>query len=293
MDYVLGNDISAWQRDHTKPKGKVDFNKMKEAGSSFCFMRAYFGLTKDIDFDTYWPNAKAAGIMRGAYYFPLTTQSITTQTQQFIDLLKPDRGEIPPVIDIEKYKLTVPTSAAIKIAVKMIEQQLDVKPIIYTGFYVWRDDVVGSSDLFFANYDLWIATYSAKPMIPKPWTNWTFWQISDKGDGLKYGVESLNIDMDYYNGDLAQFSAYIKNEIPIPTPPPPPVTDEIVLKALTEMNVRTGPSVKSPRIGSIPEGSTVKPISFAGTSVWGNDSWAEISQGKFVCIKRGDTQYLE
>jgi lysozyme len=203
---IIGCDISSWQDKPETPE-KTDFAKMKSAGASFCFMRAFFGMVQDHDFSDYWKAAKGV-IPRGAYMFPLASASIEIQTQRFIDLLKPDKGELPPVLDIEKFNGTVPNATAIKTAIKLIESQLGKKPIIYTGFYVWRDEVKGSNDPFFSGYDLWIATYAPKPMIPPPWTSYKFWQYTDKGDGLKFGVESLNVDMDSFNGDDSQFKAY-------------------------------------------------------------------------------------
>ncbi|MFN8381390.1 MAG: hypothetical protein U0V02_05590 [Anaerolineales bacterium] len=52
---------------------------------------------------------------------------------------------------------------------------------------------------------LWIANYGTNtPLVPKPWTadEWTLWQFTDNGDGPLYGVESGNIDLNYFNGDL-------------------------------------------------------------------------------------------
>src|SRR3990172_126632 len=42
------------------------------------------------------------------------------------------------------------------------------------------------------------------PLVPRPWSTtdhggWTFWQFTDHGDGYKYGVESKEIDLNYFN----------------------------------------------------------------------------------------------
>lgn len=217
---IIGCDISTWQDRNDTPQ-KVDFKKMKAAGAQFVFCRASFGAYKDTDFDDYWRDAKAAGIPRGAYTFPLATLPMETQIKKFLEIIKDDPGEIPPVLDIEKYQGSVPGIAAIKQAIRMLEDALAVTPIIYTGFYVWRDDVKGAQDYYFKNYPLWIANYSSSPIIPKPWDTWTFWQYTDKGDGPKFGTESLNVDMDYFAGDLAEFNKFIGKE---ETPSDPPVT---------------------------------------------------------------------
>jgi GH25 family lysozyme M1 (1,4-beta-N-acetylmuramidase) len=295
---IYGNDISAWNRDDNTTNGDVDFFKMMSAGGRYCFFRAFFALAQDVDFTFYWQHAKEAGLPRGAYYFPLKQYDIVKQTQKFIDLLKPDKGELPPVIDIEVYKGEVPTGIQIKTAIKMIFTQLGVQPIIYTGFYSWRDGVVGSNDPYFAKCDLWIANYNNRPLkpsdIPAPWTTWKFWQFGEgKSKGLAHGVESLDIDEDWFNGSETEFQAYLTGEIIPPVPPdPPPVDTEFILTTNMEMNVRSEPRLTATRVGTIPAGSTIKPINFGGTSVWGNDSWAQLPSGDWACIKRGDTTYF-
>ena len=217
MERVFGCDISTWQ-DRNDTAQKVDFKKMMAAGAGFVFCRASFGLYPDTDFADYWTAAKAAGIPRGAYTFPLTTLPMASQIQKFIDLIKADPGELPPVLDIEKYQGTVPGRAAIKTAIKMLEDAFGKKPIIYTNYYVWRDDVKGTEDSYFGNYPLWLAWYAAEQnvKVPKPWTGWTFWQYTDKGDGPKFGVESLNVDMDYFMGDQDAFDKYLGRETAAP-----------------------------------------------------------------------------
>jgi lysozyme len=276
---IIGTDISAWQ-DKDETYGKVDFDKMAAAGAKFCFMRAYFGLTRDEDFADYWLAAKGK-IARGAYFFPLTTGSIVDQVNNFVNLLKSDGGELPPVIDIERFNGTVPNASAIKVCIQVIEQKLAVKPIIYTGRYMWQDEVVGGSDPYFANYDLWIAAYGyASPKIPAPWTDWKFWQYTDKGDGLKFGVESLNIDMDYFNGDQNQFDSYINM---VPSPVDPAV---LTFRATREMNIRTGPGMRFAKVSTLPAQSIITPLDVTGAEVW-----VKIDQG-WVCKKQGETIYL-
>jgi lysozyme len=229
---IIGCDVSTWQ-DRNDTPNKIDFKKMKATGASFVFCRASFGSYQDTDFADYWTAAKDAELPRGAYTFPLTSLSMADQIQKFLNIIKNDPGEIPPVLDIERYQSTVPNAASIKTAIKMIEDQLGVKPIIYTGFYVWRDEVKGSNDAYFARYPLWIANYGAvTPLIPKPWTTWTFWQYTDKGDGPKYGTESLNVDMDYFAGELLDFNAFLG----IPTPAPVNFTDQEKLDRLWNLH---------------------------------------------------------
>ena len=58
-------------------------------------------------------------------------------------------------------------------------------------------------------------------MVPKPWakTEWLLWQFTDNGDGKIYGVESKNIDLNYFNGDIAAFRPIGTQDTPLPPPP--------------------------------------------------------------------------
>lgn len=52
---------------------------------------------------------------------------------------------------------------------------------------------------------LWLAFPAAKaPMTPMPWTHWTFWQYGNR-DG---------VDADAFNGDTAEFDAWVKSFAP-------------------------------------------------------------------------------
>jgi hypothetical protein len=76
-------------------------------------------------------------------------------------------------------------------------------PIIYTGYYFWNDSVGSSA---FSSYADWIAAYGSCPLSPDGWSGWTFWQYADNGSipGI-----SGDVDLDYFNGTLAQFQSFV------------------------------------------------------------------------------------
>ncbi|WP_077216970.1 GH25 family lysozyme [Piscirickettsia litoralis] len=59
----------------------------------------------------------------------------------------------------------------------------------------------------FSSYDLWVANYTKgqKPVLPKPWDNWSFWQISSKAQVP--GVKSP-VDLNLFNGDADKLEDY-------------------------------------------------------------------------------------
>ena len=53
---------------------------------------------------------------------------------------------------------------------------------------------------------MWIAWYNPEiPLVPSIWEDWLYWQFTDNGDGTLFGVESLNIDLNYFNGSETDF----------------------------------------------------------------------------------------
>ena len=62
--------------------------------------------------------------------------------------------------------------------------------------------------------------------LPSNFDTWVFWQFSADGNGRgpEFGASSKSIDLNYFNGDLAAFNAYIGE------PPQNPYPDDIGVK---------------------------------------------------------------
>ncbi len=107
-------------------------------------------------------------------------------------------------------------------------------------------------------------------MIPKPWPKdeWLFWQFTDNGDGSLYGVESKNIDLNYFNGDLAAFRArFDLSDTPLPDPLPPSKFYRVTVSSL---KVREGPGLTYKQIGSVFLNETVEEIGANSDKTWLN-----------------------
>lgn len=191
---TYGIDVSHWS-------GKLDYAGIVKNGYGtkrlppvFNFIKATEGTWfKDSLYQYHLEESKKAGILTGAYHYYREGYSPSNQGKLFAKVYNDNGGtDMPPVLDVEKINNSKLTPSAIHDCLNEIEEKTGRKPIIYTGFYVWRDMLKGSS--FGKNYPLWIATYGNAPMIPPPWISWTFWQFSDaKGDENWYNgdVESL------------------------------------------------------------------------------------------------------
>ena len=195
---VKGIDVSYYQ-------GTIDWTRVAADGVKYAFIRASDGLnTPDSKFDTNWSQAKARGVLRGAYQFFRPAQDPIAQADLMlsrIGTLAPD--DLPPVIDVEADGGLAPAVVAerVKQWIDRVEAATGRKPIIYTGYYFWRDEV--GSPAFAAGYPLWHAQYTsaACPNIPEPWTDWAFWQFTAMGsvDGI-----TGDVDVNRFNGTEAQ-----------------------------------------------------------------------------------------
>jgi lysozyme len=63
-------------------------------------------------------------------------------------------------------------------------------PIIYTGFFFWRDSAGNGSNL---GCPLWLAAYNNSPMVPVAWSAFSLWQYTSTGSVS--GI-SGNVDRD-------------------------------------------------------------------------------------------------
>ena len=273
----LGGDISVYQ-----PEAQWETVKAK---LEFLFIRALYGLSIDSKFASHWKNSKAVGVKRGAYLYYKDALNPVFQAQKLYDtcLAAGDLGELPPVIDIEGYGNLTLTASRIKTCCEKIEQLFGVKPIVYTGFYVWRDEVVGDKTWASA-YKLWIASYpfvgwkpeylelakNYSPSIPAPFSQFFCWQFTAYAPALEFGVESNYLDLDYASPEFA--AQYLGDSTPDPDPDPQPEEPPMRFSNPSPINIRSTPATTSTnKVGSLPLDSKITALEIRATdsnSVW-------------------------
>jgi lysozyme len=196
-----GIDVSYYQE-------AINWKRVRHAGVLFAFIRVSDGTSvSDPLFAKNWAGAQRVGVMRGAYQYFRPEESATAQADLMIAALKPDRGELPPVIDVEADGGKSPAQIAqrVKAWVDRVRTKLGVEPIIYTGPEFWRDRV-GGADL--TTQPLWLAHYTnVCPTVPSPWTAWTFWQHTDRG--TVPGIEGP-VDLDVFAGTFADLEEFAR-----------------------------------------------------------------------------------
>lgn len=196
--YTFGIDFSHYQ-------GKVDWTKIKNIYNdipiSFVFLRATMGTKrKDKYFKYNWSEAKKHTIKVGAYHYYRPNENSTKQASNFIKNVKLEKGDLPPVLDIEK----LPTKQSLKSLkiglinwLTIIEKHYGVKPIIYSGDTFYRKHLSSGE---FDNYTIWIANFNN---VQNPKTkNWEIWQFSEKG--IVQGVNE-KVDLNVFKGSYDYF----------------------------------------------------------------------------------------
>ena len=189
---VVGIDVSQYQ-------GKIDWSEVDSIGNlrkiEFVFIRATMGNNKvDRRFNQNWREAKDHNFMRGAYHYYRPNENSLEQAKNFIDAVSLEKGDFPPVLDIEE----IPSQQSVdslKIGLRRwlvaVEKHYKVRPIIYSGERYYTDFLRDE----FKGYIFWIANYNF--FVENIKDEWTFWQFTDKGT-----VSGINgdVDVNIYNG---------------------------------------------------------------------------------------------
>ena len=256
---TLGADVSVWQDDSSTPQ-HVNFSKMRTGGAFFVFIKASQSTFLDRDFTLNWENAARAGCPRGAYHFLTWDASPYQQAVTFANLLKNNPPEIAPVLDYEcRTGMTGKNqSEAAWTFISEVQSRLGKPVLLYTSPSYWQE--FGSTNPKWLSQKLWIANYYQEtPHLPAPFTEWEFWQFSlGKGQGLSFGCESLDIDLDYYNGSLEKLYHTYGIGTPPPEPPPPTPTPAQAIIQVENLRVRDFPAIPaSDTVAYLRDGTSV------------------------------------
>ena len=196
---VHGIDISHYQGDINWKM--LEQTRQGQFPVQFIFMKATEGGDySDKRFVANFDSAKAHGFIRGAYHFYNPKTDVNKQADFFINSVKLEPGDLPPVLDIEKKGKDIPKlQADLKHWLRRIENHYGVKPIIYAS-YKFKNRYL--NDSVFNSYPYWIAHYYVDSVQYKG--DWKFWQHTDVGTlpGIKEQV-----DLNVFNGGLEGLNA--------------------------------------------------------------------------------------
>jgi lysozyme len=196
---VYGIDVSKYQRN-------INWNEVKKDGIEFAFIKATEGRgNEDRNFEDNWEDCKKANIIRGAYHFFRPQVKWQGQFENFTKKVHLERGDLPPVIDIEDndYVSKELLLKNLKPFVIALEKHYGMKPIIYSYENFYNDYFQNE----FRNYNLWIANYASSEPELNDGAKWEFWQYTE--DGSIIGVKGY-VDLNCFYGTESQLAKLLK-----------------------------------------------------------------------------------
>ncbi|WP_312075492.1 GH25 family lysozyme [Chryseobacterium sp.] len=197
LDKTYGFDISHYQNREDIKWDSLSIGN-KTIPPEFVVMRATMGnRNADRHFSDFWEQAKKHELIRGAYHFYRADEDPVKQANNFLENVKLENGDLPPILDIEKIprkKSKEKLVEDLKVWCKIVEETYGKKPIIYTYYHYYKDYLKGEFD----GYPLWLANYNDVP-TPSPDDDFDFWQFTE--NGIVHGINT-KVDLDLYNGSL-------------------------------------------------------------------------------------------
>ena len=191
---VHGIDVSKYQSKINWVeviKMKVDCVKI-----SFAYIKASEGGGLiDRLYDYNWESAKKYHVVRGAYHFYRPNVNSKIQANLFTSIVTLEKGDLPPVLDIEVLGSDVKnTVKGVKNWLKIVEKKYEMKPIVYTNIDFYNKYL---KDEGIENYPLWIAHYYEDEISDD--LKWYFWQHNDGG---KVNGIAGDVDFNVFNGNM-------------------------------------------------------------------------------------------
>jgi len=193
---IVGIDISEYQ-------GNILWDSVKDIEATFpikfVIVRSTAGKNRvDAKFHQNWKAIKNQKIIRGAYHYYRPNENSLEQAELFIKTVKLKKGDLPPILDIEKLPKNQSIDSlkvGLKRWLKRVEEHYGEKPIIYSGESYYNDFLEEEFD----EYNFWIANYNF--FVENIKDEWLMWQFTERG--AVSGIKG-NVDVNIFNGNLQQ-----------------------------------------------------------------------------------------
>jgi lysozyme len=258
MTTTPGIDVSRYQ-------GTIDWAAVAASPQRFAVARATIGdAYTDPRFTANWQGAKDNGLLVSAYHVIKPAIAAAAQIDRFFTSLGGRRSDLPLVMDVElaDNQSAADITACIADCLLLVEQRDGRKPLIYTARWFWNPDNVEPRPEW-AQFDVWVASYTAAPVLPASWNSWRIWQYSSTGN-----VPGINaaVDLNWFNGSYEDLLNYTQHV----SPPPPTNPGREATVIVPMLNVRNGPGANYDIIDALHAGDSVQVVSMDGSDVWAN-----------------------
>lgn len=280
-----GIDVSKWQ-------GKIDWQKVKNSGIEFAFIRiGYRGengvIYKDAHADYNIQQAQKAGVLVGIYFFSTAVSEAESKeeavwTQQAIEGYK---ISYPVVYDCEGYKNSSSRMFKLSAEERTNNAVTFLKTVKDAGydvmFYGARSEI--SDETYWdiskieKKYKVWVAQYAEIPYPEKNMPDYEgrcdAWQYTNKGH-----VDGIPVNVDLIVCYFTKQEATAKNSAAAPTDVKAPLTEEeklytavneqVTAKELT--NLRTAATTRGDIVTTLKNGEIVTRVGI------GKNGWSKL-----------------
>jgi lysozyme len=225
---IYGIDISRYQHEKKRRRYHIDWRRLRVKGLGHRISQqqvngkvdypvtfVYIKCTEGISINNryYIVDNHAAhrnGYKVGAYHFFSTRQSASAQATYFLNHARIQRGDLPPMLDVEPSDALIrqmggpdALMAAIRQWLTIVERRVGVRPLLYVSQRFVNNYLINYPDLK-NNYQIWIARYGEY----KPDVHLAIWQLS--ADGHVSGI-TPEVDINVFNGYQGQWEEFLRD----------------------------------------------------------------------------------
>lgn len=165
----------------------------------FVIVRATVGMDRlDKKFVANWSALQRKNLVKGAYHYYRPNENSTVQAELFIKNVVLQKGDLPPVLDIEqlpKKQSLAQLKVGLKNWLQLVEAHYGIQPILYSGANFYKEFLKDD----FKEYTFWIANYNF--FVENMQSDWRFWQFTEKASIS--GIEG-SVDVNIFNGTDAE-----------------------------------------------------------------------------------------
>ena len=185
-------------------KGKVDYP------ISFAYVKSTEGCTVlNTYYEVDYKAARAHGIRTGTYHFFSTKSAGVAQADYFLKCSKFNKGDLPPVLDVEPTDAQIVAMGGPKVMfhhirawMSRVQKHTGKRPILYIS-QAFANTYMPLDPYLADNYHVWIARYGEY----KPNLKLAYWQLSP--DGKVRGIHG-DVDINVFNGYRNQYEEFLK-----------------------------------------------------------------------------------
>jgi len=185
-------------------KGKVDYPV------SFAYVKSTEGCTVlNTYYEADYKAARAHGIRTGTYHFFSTMSPGAAQAAYFLKCSKFNKGDLPPVLDVEPTDAQIVAMGGPKVMfhhirawMSRVQKHTGKRPILYIS-QAFANTYMPLDPYLADNYHVWIARYGEY----KPNLKLAYWQLSP--DGKVRGIHG-DVDINVFNGYRNQYEEFLK-----------------------------------------------------------------------------------